>query len=158
MANLNDLLPDDFDAENYKGDVPIPKGWYLGVIKKSETVPTKNGDGTLVKLQCQLMDDDRNGEYNGRWVFDQICFKPSSIKSMQFSTNKMASLSKAVGVNKPQDTSELHNVPVMIHVGIAEDQNGDPRNEVKGYKPFERSGAQQADKNTRPYGGSGQAL
>ena len=54
---------------------------------------------------------------------------------MQIARSELAELCKAVGVLSPKDSADLHNKPVVVRVALKKDRDGNPRNEIKGYKP-----------------------
>jgi hypothetical protein len=85
-----------------------------------------------------------NGQYQNRTVFDWINIVNKSTEAQNIGRSQLKSICVAVGVENPQHSEELHNRPLTIKVAIGKDQNGNQRNEIKGYKSRTESNNQQA--------------
>ena len=133
MANLN-----GFDATKVEpscGYDPIPEGKYLAIIVGSETKPTKSGNGHYLELAFQVVD----GQYKGRRVWARLNLDNQSRQAVEIARADLSAICRAVGVMRPQDSSELHNLPLSIRVVCRmREGTGDITNEIKGY---ERRGA-----------------
>ena len=106
----------------------IPSGTYEAVVTDSETRATKNGNGMGINLTFEILSE---GPANGRKVFAWINYENASAKAQQIGREELASLCKAVGVANLTDTNQLHNLPLMVTVGV--DRNDPTRNVVKKY-------------------------
>ncbi|MBI9017341.1 MAG: DUF669 domain-containing protein [Phycisphaerae bacterium] len=128
MANLN-----GFNANNVEPDAgfePIPAGKYPVVITKTEMKPTKNGDGSYLEIELAVTE----GEFQGRLVWDRLCLDHPNRQTVEIACSKLSAICRAVGVMEPQDSVDLHNIPLVITVKLKErEDNGDLTNEVKGY-------------------------
>lgn len=115
---------------------PLPDGKYVAVITDSAKKPTRKGDGQYIQLTFQVID----GEYRGRLVWATLNIDNPSEQATRIGRGQLSSICRAVGVMKPNDSSELHNIPLVIKVG-AEKRNdtGEWKNVVKGY--YGRDGA-----------------
>ena len=107
----------------------IPSGTYEAVVTESETRATKSGTGMGINLTFEILSE---GPAKGRKVFAWINFENANVKAQQIGREELASLCKAVGVVNLTDTAQLHNLPLMITVGI--DRNDPTRNVVRAYK------------------------
>ncbi len=137
MANLN-----NFDASNVEpaSDFnPIPASKYLAVITASEIKPTKDGSGEYLELTFQILE----GDYQNRLLWARLSLShPKDIVS-RIARSQLADICKAVGVLKPSDSAELHNLPLVIDVRLKKRKdNGDLVNEIKGYASRKGQGKQ----------------
>ena len=106
----------------------IPSGTYEAVVTDSEMRATKSGTGMGINLTFEILSD---GPAKGRKVFAWINYENASAKAQQIGREELASLCKAVGVVELDDTVQLHNLPLLITVGV--DRNDPTRNVVKKY-------------------------
>jgi len=127
MAQLN------FDASQVDPSVPfeaVPSDKYTAEITKSELKPTKAGDGSYLEIEYTIIE----GEYKGRKVWDRLCLNHQTQKTVEIARANLSAVCHAVGVMKPRDSSELHNIPLTITVKTRrDDSTGNIFNEVKGY-------------------------
>ena len=128
MANLN-----GFDAGTVEPNVgfdPIPAGKYLAIITESEMKPTKAGTGQYLELTFQLVE----GDFKGRLLWARLNLDNPSPMAVKMARGNLSAICRAVGVMKPRDSIELHNLPMIIAVGCKRrDDTGDITNEIKGY-------------------------
>lgn len=128
MASLNggfkqsEVPESKFDA--------IPEGEYRALITESKVKPTKNGNGTLIELKWQILE----GKYQNRTVFDRVNWENKNPTAQLIGRQQLKKIAKAVGAPEEfADTSILHMKPCVIVIKVGE-YNGEPNNEVKGYK------------------------
>ena len=119
----------------------IPSGTYEAVVTDSETRATKNGTGLGINLTFEVISD---GPAKGRKVFAWINYENANAKAQQIGREELASLCKAVGVTQLSDTAQLHNLPLLITVGL--DRNDPTRNVIKSYKAKQSAAAQPAQR------------
>ena len=119
------------DVEPNSAFTPLPAGEYQAIISESDMKPTKNGLGKYLELKLQIL----NGQHQNRTLFDRLNLFNKSDMTVQIAKGTLSSICRAVGVLEPDDSLELHNKAMCIVVKIKNDQDGNPRNEVKGYKP-----------------------
>lgn len=108
----------------------IPTGIYEAVVTDSEMRATKSGLGMGINLTFEILSD---GPAKGRKVFVWINYEHPKAEAQRIGREELASLCKAVGVAELNDTNQLHNLPLMVTVGV--DRNDPTRNVVKAYKP-----------------------
>lgn len=134
MASLN-----GFNANEVKPAVEfeaIPPGQYTAVITESETKPTKSGTGSYLQLTLQIID----GEFKGRTLWARLNLENPNETTVRIARAELSAVCRAVGVMQPRDSAELHNVPLVIRVGVkARADTGELTNVIKGYE--RRSGA-----------------
>lgn len=119
---------------------PIPAGEYLMCIRNTDIVATKLGNGSMVKIEGEVLE----GQYAGRKVFDNINIVNPSEQAARIGQAQLRQLCEAVGITGVlQDTVELHEKPFIGKVKIDVDQTGqyDPKNTFGGFKSREAAAA-----------------
>ncbi len=115
---------------------PLPAGNYLCEITDSEMKPTKNGQGSYLELTFTVLD----GEYKGRKAWDRLCINHTNSKTVEIARANLSAICHAVGVMQPQDSVQLHNLPLVITVKCKKrEDTGEVTNEIKGYAKKEES-------------------
>ncbi len=128
MANLNGFNANEVDPN--PGFDPIPAGKYVAIIVASEMKPTRKGNGEYLKFEFDILD----GQYKGRKVWDQLTIKHPNPLTVDIAQGTLSAICHAVGVMTPNDSAELHNLPLMITVGLEKrSDNGELKNVIKGY-------------------------
>lgn len=122
-----------FDANNVEpaGDFePIPAGKYLAVITESEFKPTKAGTGSYLQLTFQITD----GPCANRLLWARLNLDNPNDTARKIAQGELSAICRAVGVLAPNDSVELHNLPLVIHVRCKKrSDTGEIANEIKGY-------------------------
>jgi hypothetical protein len=151
MANLNGFNAHDVEPnDNFEA---IPAGKYIAAIVASETKPTKTGNGSFLELTFQVLE----GEYHGRKLWARLNLDNPNPQAVQIARGELSAICRAIGVMTPQDSLELHNLPMQITVKCKKrDDTGDINNEIKGYAPKNAapSGAQTQQQATAASGGT----
>ena len=119
----------------------IPSGTYEAVVTDSEMRATKSGLGMGINLTFEILTE---GPAKGRKVFSWINYEHPNAEAQRIGREELASLCKAVGVANLTDTNQLHNLPLMVTVGV--DRNDPTRNVVKAYKAKSAQTQQPAQK------------
>lgn len=124
MANLGIL--NGFNANDHEDTFsPLPAGDYEAEIIDSEMVENKAGTGQFLKVTLKIL----SGDSQGRQVFDRFNLIHDNPKAVEIAHTQFAGLCKAAGVLSPSDSSELHNIPLVVTLAIDGDWN-----RVKRYK------------------------
>ena len=128
MADLN-----GFNANNVEpaaGFDPIPAGKYPAVITESEMKPNKAGTGSYLQLVFQIIE----GECKNRLLWARLNLDNPNATAVQIARAELSAICRAVGVLAPADSTELHNLPLVIHVRCKKRvDTGEITNEIKGY-------------------------
>jgi hypothetical protein len=136
MPNLN-----GFDANNVEpvpSFDPIPAGQYLAMIVASEEKTSKHGNKFL-SLEFEVID----GPYKGRKLWTNLNLSHPNPETVKFARAELSEICKAVGVLKPQDSVQLHNLPMLINVKCANRKDtGELQNRIKGYALKAAAGSQ----------------
>ena len=128
MASLNGFNANEVDPN--VAFEPLPPGEYLAVIVASEMKATKVGSGEYLQLELEVID----GVHKGRKVWDRLMLKHGNSQTVAIAKGTLSALCRAVGVMVPKDSSELHNVPVIVKVATKKrDDTAELTNVVKGY-------------------------
>ena len=122
----------------------IPAGNYAAIITESAMKPTKRGDGEYLQLTLQIID----GEHSGRKLFDRLNLNNPNATAVDIAQRTLSAICHAVGVMTPQDSAELHDIPMQVKVGVEKNaSDGTNSNVIKGYatagngKPAPRAAA-----------------
>lgn len=109
---------------------PIPVGKYLAVITESEFKPTKAGTGEYLQLTFEVID----GPYKSRLLWARLNLNNPNATAVKIAQGELASICKAVGVPRPVESSDLHNLPLLVHVRLKKRADSDElTNEIRGY-------------------------
>ena len=127
MASLN------FNAEAVEPltayDV-LPKGEYLSMAVASEMKKTKSGTGEYLQITFEVLE----GEGKGRKLFERLNIRNQNKQAEEIANRQLSALCHATGVMLLSDSEQLHNIPVVLDVGIEEGRDGyEPQNRIKGY-------------------------
>lgn len=125
-------LGQEFDAEQVApgGSFdPLPNGKYVAAIVESEWQKTKAGTGHMLRLTLEVLE----GEYKGRKFWDNLNLDNPNAQAVEIAQRTLSAICHACGVLRVKDSSELHNIPMLVKVKVTQDGEYEPRNEVKGY-------------------------
>lgn len=145
MANLggfdaSQIQPNSFEA--------LPNGNYPVIITESEWIQTKAGNGRYLKLTLDIID----GQFKGRKLFDRLNLENPNTQAEEIARRTLSAICHAVGVLKPNDSVELHNLPMVAIVACRKnEQTGEMANEIKGYKTKGSAASTPAVDNTPPW-------
>lgn len=128
---MADLRGFDANTVEPNGDFePIPAGKYLAVITESELKPTKAGTGHYLQLTFQVIE----GPYQNRLLWARLNIDNANAQARKIAQGELSAICRAVGVLAPNDSVELHNLPLVVHVRCKKrTDTGEIVNEVKGY-------------------------
>ena len=91
---------------------PIPAGKYVAAIVASEMKPTRAGDGSYLELQFQLLE----GPHKGRLLWSRLNLNNANELAVKIARAQLAAVCRATGVLTPNDSTELHNLPLtQVH-------------------------------------------
>jgi hypothetical protein len=126
---------------------PIPAGKYLAVITESEMKANKAGTGHYLQLTFEILD----GPCKGRRLWSRLNLANPNSMAVQIARAELSAVCRAVGVLAPNDSADLHNLPLVVHVKCRKrDDTGEITNEIKGYAKKESSTTAQPAVNSTP--------
>jgi hypothetical protein len=128
MANLNGF--DASSVEPSRSFEPLPEGKYEAVITESEMKDTRAGNGRYLALTLEVV----GGDHAGRRLWDRLNLENPNDKAVDIAKATLSAICRALGILKPKDSTELHNKPLVVRVALRRDENGETRNDIKGYE------------------------
>ena len=148
MAELNGFNANEVDpTTNFD---PIPAGKYVAVITESEDKDNKARTGRYLQFTFQIIE----GEYKGRFLWARLNLNNPNETAVKIARGELSAICRAVGVLQPKDSSELHDLPLVISVKCRKRPETDElTNEIKGYAEKETLQGKpvQAATNTPPW-------
>ncbi len=109
---------------------PIPAGKYLALVTESEMKANKAGTGHYLQLTFQILD----GPHKNRLLWARLNLDNPNAVTVQIAKAELSAICRAVGVLAPNDSVELHNLPLVIHVKCKKrTDTGEITNEIKGF-------------------------
>jgi hypothetical protein len=144
-----------FDANQVEPNTEfeaIPAGKYLAAITASDMNPNKAGTGHYLQLTFEILD----GPYKKRLLWARLNLDNPNAQAVQIARAELSAICRAVGVLAPSDSTELHNLPLMISVKCRKrEDTGELTNEIKGYAkkeaPAPAANAQALANSTPPW-------
>ena len=113
---------------------PVPAGRYLTIVVDSQLKPTKNGLGEYLEFKFEIVD----GPHKGRNVWERLTIRHTNETTVKIARGNLSALCRAVNRMQPNDSAELHGIPLMIVVGLKKrDDTGDMTNVVKAFEKRE---------------------
>lgn len=106
---------------------PLPKGQYDVMIIKSDVKPTKAGTGHYIELEMQVIE----GEYSGRRHWERLNVSNPNKQAEDIAKANLAAICEALGIEKINETEELHDQPFVALIDI--DRKDATRNRIVGY-------------------------
>jgi hypothetical protein len=136
MANLNGFNANDVEPNS--SFEPIPAGKYLAAITASETKPTKSGGGSFLELTFSILE----GAYKGRQLWARLNLDNPNATAVKIARGDLSAICRAVNVMQPKDSTDLHNLPMVINVKLKKrPDTGDLSNEIRGFEPKQSPGS-----------------
>lgn len=137
MASLNGT----FDASTVEPSAPrdlLPPGDYVAQIIESDMVPTKAGDGQMLKLTMEVLD----GPARGRRIWDSLNLINPNQQTTEIAQRTLSAICHAVGQLQVSDSELLHFKPLSVRVAVEDDSRDKDlppherrkQNRVKGYR------------------------
>ena len=128
-------MPKPFDASTVTPSQPqdiIPVNWYNVTITESEFKETGKKTGSFMALTFTIIE----GDFKGRKVFTNLNLVNPNAQAVEIAEQNLSAICHATGVIQLSDSSQLHNIPFEIKVGMAKPtaEYPEPSNEVKGFR------------------------
>lgn len=113
----------------------LPEGKYQAVIVESAKERTKDGTSEYLRLRYQVI----AGEHRGSTIEDRLMIWHPSEDAVRYARARLSAICRAVNVLQLRDSVQLHNIPLVLSVGVKPWTNGQGQsklgNEVRGYEP-----------------------
>jgi hypothetical protein len=136
MANLA-----GFDANEVPEDTGfevMPKADYPAIAVESEMKPTKAGTGQYLQAVFEVLD----GKYKGRKLWRRMNIQNPNSTAQDIGQRELAEWCKACNNPRPNDSAELHNIPVLLSVDTELDDRKREVNVIKKISPINGAGQQ----------------
>ena len=125
----------------------IPAGDYLVAAVSSGVKQNKAKTGTYLEVALQVLE----GEHKGFKLSARFNLKNASSKAVEIGLDQLKLFCVACGVPSPNDSSDLHNIPVVVSVKVKNGtEPGQFFNEVKGFKSREEAAKGQQSPTEKP--------
>lgn len=132
MADLRGFNADHIEPS--RDFEPIPAGTYVAVITDSEMKETKSGSGRYLQLLLSVIE----GPHKNRTLWVRLNIENPSRQAKEIAERQLAEICRALDIRTPNDSVELHNLPMTIHVRCKKRADtGEIVNEVKGFSKRE---------------------
>ena len=129
----------------------IPDGRYVAIITDSVMKPTKSGNGHYLEFTFQVIEDP----FKGRLLWSRLNLVNPSAQAVEIAKAELSAVCRAVGRMQPVDSSELHDVPLVVIVGHkTRNDTGEIVNEIRGYAKADAADGdlpQQQEATTPPW-------
>lgn len=142
MVKLNE----QFKAEEHaKTDFsPLPNGTYKAVIKDSQGKTSKAGHPYL-SFTIEVID----GPHKGRLLWGNVNNEHPNETTRRIANGTLRAMVDAVGKKQISDTSELHNLPLLVEVTQQKRQDtGEMQNRIKSYRSLASQPVGEASQTT----------
>ena len=130
---------------------PVPAGKYPAVITDSEMKANKAGTGQYLQLTFEILE----GPCKGRRLWSRLNLDNPNAMAVQIARAELSAVCRAVGVLAPNDSVDLHNLPLVVYVKCRKrDDTGEITNEIKGYakkESLQPANAQPVSNSTPPW-------
>jgi hypothetical protein len=110
----------------------LPDGQYQMSIIDSERRTPRSGDGEYIQLALRVT----SGTYEGRVIFHRLHVVTINATTRRIAEAELASICRAAGINKLNDTTQLHGIPIIVTLGHRRDAGGQTLNVPRSYAPF----------------------
>jgi hypothetical protein len=108
----------------------VPDGNYVAVITKSSDRRTKAGTGIYLLLTFLIIE----GPFANRLVWAWLNLQNRSKAADFYAQQEFDAICRALGMQRPNDSTELHGWPLVIQVGHKRrTDNGELTNVICGY-------------------------
>lgn len=124
----------------------LPEGQYVVIATASEMKPTKSGTGAYLQFTFEVLD----GPCKGRKLWARLNLQNPNQTAVDIAQRELGAICRAVGVIKPNDSSELHNRPLMVTVGVEVDDKKRETNIIKKYEAVSGGAAAAPIATARP--------
>jgi hypothetical protein len=130
LATKFDATAHDTEQKDYE---ELPSGIYELEVEASDVVPTKAGDGTILKTTMVVL---RPEDYAKRKLFNNYNLENKNAQAQEIGQRQFASLCRAIGVQEVSDSEDLHFKAFTAKIGLgkpSKDGLYPARAEIKTY-------------------------
>ena len=128
-----------FNAQQYdptQGGGSLPVGRHPVIIESSEVKANKANDGGYLQLNVKLIDGPQTGT-TGAYRLNLYHSNP---QTAEIAHRQLSAICHCVGVFNVQDSSQLHNIPFIIEVGLQKGEEAAQKGYTEVKKVFDING------------------
>ena len=128
-----------FNAQQYdptQGGGSLPVGRHPVIIESSEVKANKANDGGYLQLNLKLIDGPQTGA-TGAYRLNLYHSNP---QTAEIAHRQLSAICHCVGVFNVQDSSQLHNIPFIIEVGLQKGEEAAQKGYTEVKKVFDING------------------
>ena len=128
-----------FNAQQYdptQGGGSLPVGRHPCIIESSEVKANKANDGGYLQLNVKLIDGPQTGT-TGAYRLNLYHSNP---QTAEIAHRQLSAICHCVGVFNVQDSSQLHNIPFIIEVGLQKGEEAAQKGYTEVKKVFDING------------------
>ena len=128
-----------FNAQQYdptQGGGNLPVGRHPSIIESSEVKANKANDGGYLQLNVKLIDGPQTGA-TGAYRLNLYHSNP---QTAEIAHRQLSAICHCVGVFNVQDSSQLHNIPFIIEVGLQKGEEAAQKGYTEVKKVFDING------------------
>lgn len=125
------------------------------VLEKSEMKANSAQTGHYLALTFRV----HEGEHEGRMFFANLNLDNPNEQAVKIAERELSALCKACGKLKVEDSEELHEIPILLKLGVEKERTANgttypARNRIKDYKPIDEAPKAAAGKVPEPTPGA----
>lgn len=135
MASLTGF--NALEVEPIQSYSALPEGKYVAIATASEMKPNNKGTGQYLQFTFEVLE----GPHKGRKVWARLNMVHTSPDAVKGARRELGAFCRAVGVIQPNDSSELHNRPVLLKLKVETDDRNRENNVIKDYEPVSSASA-----------------
>ena len=128
-----------FNAQQFdptQGGGSLPVGRHPCIIESSEVKANKANDGGYLQLNVKLIDGPQTGA-TGAYRLNLYHSNP---QTAEIAHRQLSAICHCVGVFNVQDSSQLHNIPFIIEVGLQKGEEAAQKGYTEVKKVFDING------------------
>jgi len=119
-------------AAKRRDEDSIPKGRYVAVLCESDMIPNRTG-GHYLELVFRISE----GECAGRTLRRKLFLDCGSFRQRSTARSELQTICRCTSIMTPNDSSELHDIPLLIWVEQKQERGGRIRSVIEGYDRHE---------------------
>lgn len=148
MASLNGLQ-DPTGGQTAAPRDALPAGEYIAALIKSDGKTTKDGSGSYIECEFEVMD----GQHKGRRFWTNLNLENRNPQAVEIAWRNLNSMKHACGKLNINDTSELHGIPMRVKLKVKTDAQYGDKNEPQSFAPVNGAPAAQHQQTSQASAG-----
>ncbi|MEM6932357.1 MAG: DUF669 domain-containing protein [Pseudomonadota bacterium] len=127
---------DTAEGEFGRDSSPIPAGEYVSVIAQADKRDAKRAGNAYINLEFEVVE----GEHSGRRFWNMLNLWNDNAQAVEIANRDLNSICNACGKLRQsvRSTDELIGIPMIVKLGIRQQDGYDPQNVTKGFAPAQQ--------------------